>query len=196
MLNIFYQKFNGIPTLIINISYLKCNHTKTNNNVIYGYHDNEIVFINILDFASISTMEKNGLVFPTNKIINEIKAIINIDLSKYFDNGFKIGKILNCQKINNSHLHLCKVLVDNDKTLDIVCGARNVKKDLKVVVATNGTMLPSGKLIIKTNLLNIQSNGMLCSYQELNLNSKTLGIIELDDRYNVGDYYFDCYINR
>lgn len=196
MLNIFYQKINNIPTLIINISPLKCCYTKTNNNVIYGYHDKELVFINIFNFISTSLRTKMGLVFPNNKIINEIKTIINFDLNKYFDNGFKIGKIINCQKINNSHLHLCDVIIDNEKVINIICGAKNVKKDLKVVVATNGTMLPSGKLITKTNILNVESNGMLCSYKELNLNEIPPGIIELDDKYKVGDYYFTCYINR
>lgn len=196
MLNIFYQKINSIPTLIINISGLKHNHIETNNNITCGYYDNEIVFINIFNFVSNSLGAEMGLVFPTNEIISEIKTITSIDLHKYFDNGFKIGKILNCQKINNSHLHLCEVTINNNKIINIVCGAQNVKKNLKVVVATIGTMLPSGKMISKTNLLNFESNGMLCSYKELNLNQQSYGIIELDDTYRVGDYYFDCYVNQ
>ena len=196
MLNIFYQKIDNIPTLIINLSPLKHNIIKTIGNTTYGYFDDEVVFINILNFVSNSLGTKFGLVFPTDKIINEIKKITNLDLSKYFDNGFKIGKILNYQKIENSHLNLCDVTIDNKTIINIICGAKNVKKDLKVVVATKGTMLPSGKLIVKTNLLNFESNGMLCSYCELNLNEKSLGIIELGEEYCIGDYYFACYVNR
>lgn len=197
MLNIFYQKIGDIPTLIISLSNLKHNRIQTNNNITYGYYNNDLVFINIFNFMSKSLTTKTGLVFPTDKIINEVKITTSIDLSKYFNNGFKIGKIINYQKINNSHLNLCEVTIDNKKTINIVCGAKNVRKDLKVVVATIGTMLPSGKLITKTNLLNFESNGMMCSYQELNLNEQfSPGIIELDDKYNVGDYYLDCYINQ
>ena len=196
MLNIFYQKIDNIPTLMINLSLLKHNFIKTIGDITYGYFGDKVVFINILNFISNSLGKKFGLVFPTDEIINEIKAITNLDLSKYFDNGFKVGKILNCQKINNTHLNLCDVTIDNKTTINIVCGAKNVKKNLKVVVATKGTMLPSGKLIVKTNLLNFESNGMLCSYQELNLIGKTSGIIELDEEYCVGNYYFACYTNK
>ena len=196
MLNIFYQKIDNIATLMINLSFLEHNFIKTIGDITYGYFDDKVVFINILNFASNSLGKKFGLIFPTKEIINEIKTITNLDLSKYFDNGFKVGKILNCQKINNSHLNLCDVTIDNKTIINIVCGATNVKKNLKVVVATKGTMLPSGKLIAKTNLLNFESSGMLCSYRELDLKEKTSGIIELGEEYCVGNYYFACYANK
>ncbi|MCQ3908410.1 MAG: hypothetical protein MJ200_02410 [Mycoplasmoidaceae bacterium] len=116
------------------------------------------------------------------------------NLSARFDNGFKIGLIEKCEDIAGTHLHKCVVSI-GDKTLNIVCGAPNARQGLRVVVATNGTMLPSGKQIIAGQLLGNKSEGMLCSYRELSINKESKGIIELDDSYQIGDYFKEAYVN-
>ena len=46
-----------------------------------------------------------------------------------------IGKVLECEDHPDSdHLHVCKVDI-GDEVLDIVCGAPNVRKELKVILA-------------------------------------------------------------
>ena len=46
-----------------------------------------------------------------------------------------IGKVIECEDHPDSdHLHVCKVDVGNE-VLNIVCGAPNVKKGIKVIVA-------------------------------------------------------------
>ena len=80
--------------------------------------------------------------------------------------------------------------------LDIVCGAKNARKDLNVVVATIGAILPNGKRIKKSKLLGIESFGMLCSAKELNINNKKFndqGIIELDSIYTIGSTFNDLF---
>ena len=103
-----------------------------------------------------------------------------------------IGKVLECSDHPDSdHLHICKVDV-KDEVLDIVCGAPNVRKDLKVIVAKAGTTLPGGT-IKKGVIRGVESNGMLCSIAELGLENKFLkeedikGIHELPEDAPIGE---------
>ena len=82
-----------------------------------------------------------------------------------------IGEVLECEDHPDSdHLHVCKVNVGNE-VLNIVCGAPNVRKGLKVIVALDGAELPGGT--IKRGVIRGQeSNGMLCSMLELGLEHK------------------------
>ena len=103
-----------------------------------------------------------------------------------------IGKVLECEMHPDSdHLHVCKVDV-GDEILQIVCGAPNVRKDLKVIVALPGAKLPE-KEIKKGAIRGVESNGMLCSIAELGLDSKflkeedKLGISELGQDAKVGE---------
>ena len=103
-----------------------------------------------------------------------------------------IGHVLECQDHPDSdHLHVCKVDIGTE-VLDIVCGAPNCRKDLKVVVAKVGAQLPGGE--IKAGMIRgCASNGMLCAKSELGLDSKFLkeedykGIIELGDDAKIGE---------
>ena len=84
-----------------------------------------------------------------------------------------IGEVLECvDHPDSDHLHLCKVNV-GDKVLDIVCGAPNVRKGLKVIVALVGAKLPGGE-IKAGKIRGYESNGMLCSKAELGLDNKFL----------------------
>ena len=55
-----------------------------------------------------------------------------------------IGEVKTCEKHPDSdHLHVCTVYIGTE-TLNIVCGAPNVRKGLKVIVAKVGAELPGG----------------------------------------------------
>ena len=196
MLNIFYQNKTLNDTLIINVSSQPAIDIKTNGDITIGYADNKVVFVNIKNASKkIDTkLLVDGLLFPNNELLNYCKTLIGIDLTPYFDNGFKVGLIEKCEEIKGTHLHKCVVDIATKK-LDIVCGAPNARQGLKVVVATNGTMLPSGKQIIAGQLLGNKSEGMLCSYRELAINKESKGIVELDDSFKVGDYFKEVYSN-
>ncbi len=84
-----------------------------------------------------------------------------------------IGKVIECTNHPESdHLHICKVDIKSE-VLDIICGAPNVKKGIKVIVALNGAILPGGT-IKKTTILGHESNGMICSLAELGIENKFL----------------------
>ena len=95
-----------------------------------------------------------------------------------------IGEIVECKDHPDSdHLHLCKVNIGNE-ILNIVCGAPNARKGIKVIVALDGAQLPE-KTIKRGIIRGQESNGMLCSIAELGLDNKFLkpedkeGIAEL-----------------
>lgn len=82
-----------------------------------------------------------------------------------------IGEVLECEMHPDSdHLHVCKVNIGNE-VLNIVCGAPNVRKGLKVIVALDGAVLPE-KTIKKGVIRGQESNGMLCSMLELGMEHK------------------------
>ena len=85
-----------------------------------------------------------------------------------------IGEIKECEEHPDSdHLHVCQVDV-GDEVLQIVCGAPNARKGLKVIVALPGAVLPGDFTIKKGNIRGVESNGMMCSMAELGLESKFL----------------------
>ncbi len=104
-----------------------------------------------------------------------------------------IGKVIECKEhLDSDHLHVCKVDVGNE-VLNIVCGAPNVRENLKVIVALVGAELPGNVKIKKGEIRGQESNGMICSIAELGLESKFLkeedkaGICELGEDAIVGE---------
>ncbi len=85
---------------------------------------------------------------------------------------------------NSDHLSVCQVDV-KDEIKQIVCGASNVREGQYVIVALEGTMLPGDFLIKPTTIRGIESNGMICSLEELGIEEKNI-----DDEYKNGIYYF------
>ena len=104
-----------------------------------------------------------------------------------------VGKIVECDEHPDSdHLHVCMVDVGKE-VLQIVCGAPNARKGIKVIVALPGAELPGDVVIKRGNIRGVESNGMMCSMAELGLESKFLtqadkdGIHELPDTATIGE---------
>lgn len=105
-----------------------------------------------------------------------------------------VGEVIMCENMENSdHLHVTKVNAGPKYgTLDIVCGAPNCRKGLKVIVALDGCELKGGT-IRNGQVRGHVSNGMLCSLVELGVDTKYLseaqqkGIEELPEDAEVGN---------
>ena len=97
-----------------------------------------------------------------------------------FTNVF-IGKIIEFSKHPNADkLNVCIVDIGEKEKLNIVCGAPNVAKGLKVPVATVGTWLYDGDKkfkIKKGKIRGEHSFGMICSEKELGLGDDDHGIM-------------------
>ncbi|MDF1827238.1 MAG: phenylalanine--tRNA ligase subunit beta [Legionellaceae bacterium] len=84
-------------------------------------------------------------------------------------------------------LTICEVDAGLDAPLQIVCGASNVRANLKVALAIPGASLPGGMSIQKTELRGELSEGMICSSVELGLEATSDGILELPDDAPIGE---------
>ena len=101
--------------------------------------------------------------------------------------GVVVGEVLSCRDHENSdHLHVCEVNAGTGETLQIVCGAPNVRAGIKVACATIGAVLPGDFRIKKSKLRGVVSMGMLCSTRELGINEDHNGIWILPDDAPVG----------
>ena len=115
--------------------------------------------------------------------VNVTKAGINVEkvISNHIDN-LCVGLVKECKMHPDSdHLHVCKVDIGSE-ILQIVCGAPNVKENIKVIVALIGAVLPGDFEIKKSTIRGVESFGMLCALSELGLEEKT------DENYAKGIY--------
>ena len=109
------------------------------------------------------------------------KAGVNVEkvIKNHIDN-LVIGEVTECNLHPNSdHLHICKVNIGSEVT-QIVCGAHNVRKGIKVIVALPGCILPGNNEIKAGVIRGEESNGMICALFELGLEEKT------EENYNKG----------
>lgn len=112
-------------------------------------------------------------------------------ITNHIDN-LVIGEVMECTDHPDSdHLHVCMVDVGEDEAIQIVCGAPNVRKGIKVIVALPGAVLPGDFEIKAGKIRGVESNGMICAKFELGLEEKTeetyaAGITELDSDAVVG----------
>ena len=91
---------------------------------------------------------------------------------------------------NADRLKICIVDDGSPESKTIVCGASNAKGGMKVVLAPIGAKIPNGEFIIKQSKIRDQlSFGMLCSFNELNLEGDSDGIIELEKDAQVGQSF-------
>lgn len=93
--------------------------------------------------------------------------------------GLVIGEVMECEDVEGTHLHKTQVRISDTETLQIVCGAPNCRKGLKVITAVPGARLPGG-VIEARPLHGIESNGMLCALFELGVDKKALRQDQID----------------
>ena len=101
--------------------------------------------------------------------------------------GVVVGEVVECNPHPDADkLRVTQVNVGEEELLDIVCGASNCRKGLKVVVAKVGAILPGDFKIKKAKLRGQPSFGMLCAEAELGMAEESPGIMELPDDAPVG----------
>lgn len=105
--------------------------------------------------------------------------------------GIVVGHVLEREKHPDADkLSVCKVDNGQGETLQIVCGAQNVRAGIKVPLALIGAVLPmpdgNPLKIKKGKLRGVESFGMLCSSTELGMSDKSDGLLELPQDAPVG----------
>lgn len=107
-----------------------------------------------------------------------------------------IGQIIKCENHPSSdHLHILQVDLGNKYGIkQIVCGAKNAREGLKVIVARVGAELKKANVTISKGVIRgVESEGMCCALFELGVDKAYLttkqveGIEELDENAPVGE---------
>ncbi|OLS41473.1 phenylalanine--tRNA ligase subunit beta [Bacillus sp. MRMR6] len=120
-----------------------------------------------VDLSGVSATElaekitKSGIEVEGVEVLNEgIKGVV-------------VGHVVErVQHPNADKLSKCQVDIGQGEPVQIICGAPNVAQGQKVAVATVGAVLPGNFKIKKAKLRGEESNGMICSLQELGSEGK------------------------
>lgn len=134
--------------------------------------------------------ELNDKKWTAQKIGSKL-ALTLCEYENYYNLKFNlhqifVGKIIsinphpNADKLSVTRIDLGK------KKLQIVCGAKNIYSGMVVPVAIIGSVLPNGLEIKEVELRGIKSEGMLCSAEELGLEEKSTGILDLGKGIKIG----------
>lgn len=87
----------------------------------------------------------------------------------------------------NKKLSVCQVDI-KEETLQIICGAKNMKVSDKVAAALDGARLPQIGIIKSKKIKNLLSSGMLCSTSELGIEQGiSPGILILEEDAVLGE---------
>lgn len=143
------------------------------------------------EFVDISSIDVKTLVDRLTFSSFEVEEVTTMAEAS----NLVIGKIISCENHPKSdHLHLLKVDCGQKYGVrDIVCGAKNAREGIKVIVALPGAKLPRiGVEIKESTILGYPSFGMCCSLVELGVLKEMLteeeinGIEEVNESIEVG----------
>ncbi len=121
----------------------------------------------------------------------EVEGIEKVESVKGGLKGVVTGQVISCEKHPDAdRLSVTMVDIGDTEQLQIVCGAANVAKGQKVMVATIGTELykPEGDswTIKKGKIRGVESQGMICAEDELGIGHDHSGIIVLPQDTQIG----------
>lgn len=120
----------------------------------------------------------------------------NIETVEHFGEGIEkvvIGRIVDIEKHPDADkLLVTQIDIGEEDLIQIITGADNIFEGAYVPVILHGGKLPGDKVIKKGKLRGLESNGMLCSPEELGFEDKVIpvdmrdGIWILDQEYPLG----------
>jgi len=103
-----------------------------------------------------------------------------------FDNVLVAQVTASAQHPNADRLTVCQVDDGSGQPRQIVCGATNYRVGDKVPLALPGAVLPNDLKIRASKLRGVESQGMLCSGQELALSEESIGLFILSPDAKIG----------
>lgn len=126
------------------------------------------------------------------KLITELLEKIGLECENVKDwpstlSPFIVAEVLEAEKHPNADsLQVCKVY-DGYATHQVVCGAPNARKGIKVIMSPIGVTIPGNGMVIQEVMIRgVKSCGMLCSAKELGISNDHARIVELPDSALVG----------
>lgn len=192
----FYYNLNGVgDVLLVKVKYNKTPTKYVNyEDFTVVYYKDEVIAYNFFNISRVEEINENGVIYNvSNTLLDYVNGKLSekdLEIIKNIEGkNFRVGKVISCEDIEGTHLHLCQVDIKTE-VLQIVCGAKNVCKDAKVVVAMIGCLMRDSSIILEGTLKGYKSYGMLCSKKELGIpTDEARGLYLLDDTYEVGSIF-------
>lgn len=126
------------------------------------------------------------------KALSELLTMAGVEVEGIETHGVAIDKVVVAQILestqhpNADRLSVCRVDDGSGEIRQIVCGAKNYKVNDKVPLAQPGAVLPGDFKIKVGKLRGVESQGMLCSAEELGLPAGVDGLLILPETARVG----------
>ncbi len=107
---------------------------------------------------------------------------------------FTVAEVINVNKHPNAdRLKVCDVKT-YDGNFQVVCGAPNVKIGMLGIFAPENSYIPGTKFNLKkSKIRGIESQGMLVSEREMGISDEHNVIIEIDQKYQIGDSFSEIF---
>lgn len=149
------------------------------------------ISLNVLNrYVKIDDIDPSELAKQVTSIGLEVEGMRSLARG----NQLVIGLVKQVEAHKDSdHLHVCQVEIKPGVESQIVCGAPNVAVGQKVIVALPGCDLGEGFVIKQSTIRGEESNGMICSLNELGIDPRFLteeqkaGIEVLDQEAPIGE---------
>ncbi|MCA9686519.1 MAG: phenylalanine--tRNA ligase subunit beta, partial [Myxococcales bacterium] len=142
----------------------------------------------LLEGAPISLGEHAGAVTPAR--VAEILTNLGLEVdgvSHHELAGVIVGELRSVERHPNSEKLSLVSLFDGEQELQVVCGAQNLPGvGGKVAFAPVGTILPGGLELTVREVRGLESRGMICSEDELEIGSDGDGILILPQDWAAG----------
>ncbi len=133
------------------------------------------------------------------KLIENTLTNIGLEVESIEDRSeelklFTVAKIIKANKHPDAdRLKVC-IVKTNKGDFQVVCGASNAREGMLGVFAPDNSFIPGTKLELKrSKIRGVESCGMLVSEREMGLSDEHEGIIEIDQKYKVGDSFSAIY---
>ena len=133
----------------------------------------------------------------TEEIVDKL-TMSGLEVEDYIDqnkkySGMLVGLVKDVIKHPDADkLTVCTVF-DGKTDFQVVCGAPNVKKGQNVVFAPIGSIIPKGNMEMKkVKIRGVESFGMICAEDELELSNDHSGIMILEDELTAGTTISDA----
>ncbi|MBO4283325.1 MAG: phenylalanine--tRNA ligase subunit beta [Clostridia bacterium] len=134
------------------------------------------------DFVDLSGLDRRALIQRFTLSTAEVEEVIEKGADTF---GVIVAKIVSVDPHPSSaKLHLLKIDTGKE-VVDCVCGAPNVRPDMKVAFATVGASV-SGNKIGEAVIAGYPSFGMCCSEAELGISADHSGLMEIEDDIPLG----------
>jgi len=142
---------------------------------------------------TINWLKKHLDTTASDKEICDTLTNIGLELEEFEDKAaafapFKVAYVEKAEDHPDSdHLHVCHVKTEDGALVQVVCGAPNARTGMKGIFAPNGSYIPGLDFTLKkTKIRGVESNGMLVSEREMCLSDEHDGIIEVDEKHEIG----------